>query len=184
VDGTDRAAAAVEDLLKSHPDVTDAVVFRGRYAGREHDIAGISTSPLCSLIDIRDFLWGHLGDDPGVDLLALLTSVDRNEHGIAEVTQADDIDPVTLDVAWFEPPATPTEVTIAELWCAVLNRPRIAAGDDFLDLGGDSLAALAVLDMARARLGVDIGLEQFFAVTSLRSFARLVGSPAVQPGSR
>ena len=45
----------------------------------------------------------------------------------------------------FEPPRTPVEEQVAEIWSAVLGRPRVGAHDDFFSLGGHSLLAVRMV---------------------------------------
>ena len=47
------------------------------------------------------------------------------------------------------------------IWSAVLNNDRIGIHDDFLELGGDSLAAMRCINSIRAALGVDLTLDAF-----------------------
>ena len=59
----------------------------------------------------------------------------------------------------YEPPATPTEAALAEIWAGLLNRGQIGRHDSFLDLGGDSLLAT----MAISRIGEAFGVRMTIA---------------------
>ncbi len=51
----------------------------------------------------------------------------------------------------------PIEVTVAALWCDILNRPApINASDNFFRLGGDSLTMLLFLFRANETFGVEL----------------------------
>jgi acyl-CoA synthetase (AMP-forming)/AMP-acid ligase II/acyl carrier protein len=59
----------------------------------------------------------------------------------------------------FAAPQTPTELTIAEIWGAVLGIDRIGIRDNFFELGGDSMAAADVIARCESRLGVTINIR-------------------------
>jgi hypothetical protein len=53
-----------------------------------------------------------------------------------------EISNLTLYVA----PRTSTESTLAKIWAEVLNIERVGIGDNFFDLGGNSLLAIRLMD--------------------------------------
>jgi acyl carrier protein len=57
---------------------------------------------------------------------------------------------------------TATEHAVLAIWSSVLEREGIGAWDDFLALGGDSLAAMRCVDRIRAVFGVEVPIEAFF----------------------
>ncbi|MPZ28882.1 MAG: amino acid adenylation domain-containing protein, partial [Micromonosporaceae bacterium] len=70
-------------------------------------------------------------------------------------------------VAGSEPPATPTEQRVAEVWQQVLEAERVGRDDDFFALGGDSFAAV------RAVRAIDPALRviDLFTHPTLRDLA-------------
>ena len=52
---------------------------------------------------------------------------------------------------------------LRSIWTEILNLDTIADDDNFLDLGGDSIAAMLCLNRIRARFGVDIPMTVFLA---------------------
>jgi acyl carrier protein len=54
-----------------------------------------------------------------------------------------------------------TERTLLQIWSEVLNTEQIGIYDDFLNLGGDSLAAMRCINRIVATFGVEIPLELF-----------------------
>jgi acyl-CoA synthetase (AMP-forming)/AMP-acid ligase II len=80
-----------------------------------------------------------------------------------------------------EPPRTPTEVRLAELWAVSLDLDSVAADDDFLRLGGSSLTAMEVVTQATGELGKEITVRDLLDTTSLREFAaRVDAAPALE----
>lgn len=56
---------------------------------------------------------------------------------------------------------TEPERTLVQIWSEVLNTDQISIHDDFLGLGGDSLAAMRCINRIIAMFGVEIPLELF-----------------------
>ena len=54
-----------------------------------------------------------------------------------------------------------TERTLLQIWSEVLNINPIGIHDDFLGLGGDSLAAMRCINRIIATFGVEVPLELF-----------------------
>jgi FkbH-like protein len=58
-----------------------------------------------------------------------------------------------------DPPRTPLERELAELWAGLLNAPSVGVHDNFFELGGHSLLAVQLLSRVRQTLGVELSLE-------------------------
>src|SRR4051794_686272 len=70
-----------------------------------------------------------------------------------------------------EPPRTPLEATVAEIWADVLGIPTIGIRDNFFEVGGHSLLATRVIARVRARLGVDAPLRLLFERPNVADFS-------------
>lgn len=56
---------------------------------------------------------------------------------------------------------TETERSLLQIWSEVLNTNQIGIHDDFLGLGGDSLAAMRCINRIIATFGVEVPLDLF-----------------------
>ncbi len=63
-------------------------------------------------------------------------------------------------------------------WRSVLNRPEAAAGDNFFDLGGDSVQAVRLVAALRADLDVDLGVGSVFRAPTAAGLAALIRNQA------
>ncbi|MGF7209109.1 amino acid adenylation domain-containing protein [Skermanella aerolata] len=70
-----------------------------------------------------------------------------------------------------EPPRTPLEKLVAEIWADVLGIPAIGIRDNFFEVGGHSLLATRVVARVRAELGVDVPLRLLFERPDVAAFA-------------
>ena len=76
----------------------------------------------------------------------------------------------TIDTA--DEPQTATEQALAAIWREVLIIPDFGREDDFFDVGGDSLQAMAMLVAIHQRFGINLPLESFILEgASLRQIA-------------
>ncbi|WP_309382921.1 non-ribosomal peptide synthetase [Cerasicoccus frondis] len=66
------------------------------------------------------------------------------------------------------------EAKIAAIWKEVLKVEQVAHGDDFFDLGGDSLSALNLIETIRSRLNVDVKTYELFDASEFNAFSELV----------
>ncbi|CRZ13597.1 non-ribosomal peptide synthetase [Mycolicibacterium neworleansense] len=134
-------------------------------------------------------LAGYLVPTPGTgDAEALLDSARAalpEEFGGAVLTVVDDMTPATLtrprvtSTVPTEPPATPTEETLAAMLVALLGVAEVGRYDDFFTLGGDSI--LAVQLAARARdAGVAMTARMVFEHPGLADLAAAIDAAGTQ----
>ncbi|HEY7200648.1 MAG TPA: phosphopantetheine-binding protein, partial [Candidatus Dormibacteraeota bacterium] len=71
----------------------------------------------------------------------------------------------------LDAPATPTEHAVAEVWREVLGTPAFGAGDNFFEVGGSSLAIVAVQVRLSERLGRQLRLVDLFRFPNVRGLA-------------
>jgi acyl carrier protein len=67
---------------------------------------------------------------------------------------------------------TDMEHSIAEVWREVLRRNEIGLGDNFFDLGGDSLLLAAVHSRLQKALNREIAITDLFAWPTVRELAQ------------
>jgi len=134
-------------------------------------------------------LLGGAGDtvsfDAGLDLAAVRAVAGALVTGLATVTDVvvvgdiprtvdglprpDELPLVTrVDVS--RAPSTEQEHRVADLFRQVLGRPEVAAGDDFFQLGGDSIMAMRLSSSAR-RGGLTLSVRDVFEHRTVENLA-------------
>jgi len=74
----------------------------------------------------------------------------------------------------FEPPSGQREVTVAQVWGALLGISEIGVHDNFFELGGDSLLGLQVVHRLRAETGHHVPLAVVYEGPTVRTLAALL----------
>nr|UXB94867.1 non ribosomal peptide synthetase [Pseudomonas syringae] len=103
----------------------------------------------------------------GLDALPLTQNgkVDR------KALPAADID--ALSNATYQPPSTPLEERLAELWAEVLEIGKIGRYDSFFELGGHSLSAIRLVSLLQ-KAGLPLTLAELFQHPSIAALAGLL----------
>jgi NAD(P)-dependent dehydrogenase (short-subunit alcohol dehydrogenase family) len=76
----------------------------------------------------------------------------------------------------YEPPASPTERTLAGIWAIVVDVPveRIGSQTQFFDIGGHSLSAMRVLARVKDVFRVELGVSEVFESPRLDALAAAI----------
>ncbi|MDP9649651.1 amino acid adenylation domain-containing protein [Paraburkholderia caledonica] len=170
--------AEIEHALRTVPGVRDAkVIARGdclvAYFVSEQNVEPHERA-------LRDALMAQLPCFMVPAAFIAVSALPVNTHGKVDLAllRASAIDPPVLtgDEQSHEPPQSPAEVLVADIWRALLERDRVGRQDDFFALGGHSLLAIRVVSRVKAASGADVGVRDLFTHPTLDAFARVVQS--------
>ncbi len=167
------AIEEVEGALAKLPGVSGAAVKAWPDASGERALAGYIVGPGDAHV-WRELLSAALPDYMiptkfvAMDALPLTPNgkVDRNalpEPGVSTSRNT-------------EPPATPEEVRLAAIWCAVLQVEQVARYDDFFDLGGHSLLIARLLRRVQAEYNIRLPMAALFRAPRLADMAELIAT--------
>ena len=82
-----------------------------------------------------------------------------------------------LDGDWeteYEPPRTPLEERLVQLWAQHLPVDRVGINDDFFDIGGHSLLANQVISRVQQEFQVELPLRRLFEAPTVAQLALLI----------
>jgi len=172
--------AEVAAALLAHPGVADAAVLPRRDRTGETGLAGYvaPARPGLTAAELRAFLVTRLPEHARPSTVVLLAELPLTPAG-------------KLDRARLPAPAgptgaagSPTERRVAAVWAEVLGLAAVAPTDNFFDIGGHSLAVLAVHRRLAGPAGTDLHPVDLFRYPTVRALAaRLDGahpSPALE----
>jgi nonribosomal peptide synthetase DhbF len=129
---------------------------------------------------LRERLASSLPDYMVPGAFVTLADLPLNENG--KVDRAALPDPLRTRPALESPyhaPSTPIERALCGIWAEALALDEVGVDDGFLDLGGDSLKAAAVISRVSQRLGVYIEWEFFPANRTVAEMALEVAARGV-----
>ena len=77
----------------------------------------------------------------------------------------------------YQPPGSPMEAAIAQIWSDLLGLHPVGVHDNFLDLGGDSLLAAQAAVRMCEQFGVEITPEVLFERPTIAGLAAYLAGP-------
>ncbi|GCD94810.1 non-ribosomal peptide synthetase [Embleya hyalina] len=187
----------IEAVLTGHPGVqAAAVVLREDAAGPflaafVQPAAGRTTAgpavgaaaraPAAGPADLRAHCLTRLPAYMLPDAVRLLPELPLTLNGKIDRKALPEVGRSRFVAAEFVGPRTPTETRVVAIFHDVLGVPRIGVHDPFLDAGGNSLLAVALLARVEREFGVRIPLDTFFALPTPAAVAERV--ERAEPGS-
>jgi len=75
----------------------------------------------------------------------------------------------------YEPPVTPAEIILAQIWQEVLGLPRVGVHDNFFRLGGDSILSIQVVARAN-QAGFSLSAKQIFQCQTIAELAAVAAT--------
>jgi amino acid adenylation domain-containing protein len=171
----------IEATLASHPGVHQAVVLaRKDGPGEQKLVAYFVKIADCSPTsnDLREFLRKRLPEHMVPYAYVQLNALPLTVNG--KIDRAVFPPPAVAAIAEREETSTQLEQAITDIWCRTLGLGRIGFGDNFFDLGGDSLLLATVHTDLQKNLKIKISITDLFEFPTVRSLARhlSVKSPA------
>jgi surfactin family lipopeptide synthetase A len=184
----------IEFVLRSDDRISDcAVIVRNRQSGRESMVAlerdaregagggeqmllaYYTTSGSASESELRKLLEkqlpAHMVPQRFVQLDAMPLNANR-KLDVNALPEPDDVRPDMQEA--FVAPRTDMEKAIAGVWQDVLGIDRVGVNDGFLELGGNSLLAMQVLNRIRAVVDVKFSFRDLFKEQTVGRLAALV----------
>ena len=165
----------IEAALSQFPSVREAVAIARPNDRDEKTLVAyvVAAQESLSTSALRDFLQNKLPDYmvPSsfvtLDALPLTPNGKVDRKALPEPERA-------IALSDDDLPATPTEVSIANIWTRVLGCDRVGVRQNFFELGGHSLLATQVVSQMREAFQVELPLRRLFECSTIERLARAV----------
>lgn len=169
----------VEEVLLAYPGIREAAVFqiKDEQLGEEVGAAVVAGESL-RVGDLKEFLGRRLAYFKIPSYIAIVDEIPKGPTGkVQRMGMAEKLG-ITIKArkkALVEcAPTTGTEIVLASIWREVLHADEVHIGDNFIEIGGDSLMATLVISRASETLGTEIPIMALFDADDLKSFAGAV----------
>ena len=167
----------VESHLETAPGVVQAAVRAiNVVAGRADQLVAyvvMDTNAALNTAAIRSHLAQHLHETAIPGVFIELDAMPRNPAGKIDKRALPDPDQAALPLE-LTAPSTTLERAIADIWVRALGVPTVGIHQDFFEIGGHSLLAVAVQRMVRETLEVELPLDSFFRYPTIAELAALI----------
>ena len=171
----------VDDALLAQPAVFEAAAFPIPHRTLGEDVAAavvLRPGAAASEVEIRAALSTRLATFKIPRRILFVSALPRNAVGKIDRRQLAADMLVALEAHPVGPePAAPTsqaEARIAAIWAQELNLPSVGLDDDFVLLGGDSLAGLRVLLAVEAAFDRALPDDTVARISTVRAMAQLL----------
>ena len=197
------APTEIDEVLGEHPSVRQAASFAIPHPTLGEEVAAAITlrqSTSATEAEIRQFAAKRLADHKVPRRVFFVDSLPLGESGkVQRASLAHRLAPLASDATRRAPagelvrPRDMLERQLVALWEELLQIHPIGTGDDFFELGGDSLLAADMMDRVQQACGHRVALTALFDAATVEHLASIIRTGAgaeprprivtVQPGS-
>jgi amino acid adenylation domain-containing protein len=158
----------VEAVLRTHPQVTQAVVLA------VDDALVAYTVGAATAAQVRAHAAGRLPGYLVPSTVVTLAALPLTRNGKLDVRALPAATGHRDETAPFIAPRTDAEQLVADVWAQVLSVEAIGAHDDFFDLGGHSLLATRVIARLRSAVRIDLPIRALFRHPTVAGLAGVI----------
>lgn len=169
----------------AHYDLTLSIADNGEEINgiMEYDAGLFKPTTIQVMIDKYMMILEQMVNDVGVRIGDCIESIMPEKLGslsgtdtqIREITESNQIVLRPGRVKEYQPPRTPSEIRLAEIWCKVLGVEKVGLDDNFFELGGDSILSIQMTALAN-QAGLAITPRLLFEEETLERLANKVES--------
>ncbi len=102
-----------------------------------------------------------------VEALPLTTSGKIDRRALARLYSS-----AIAERTTYQPPGTPREQALVDIWSDVLGIQRLGINDNFFEIGGHSLLAMQVISRIRKSLKVELSVRSIFVSPTIAALAK------------
>ncbi len=183
----------IEEVLSTHPSVSEAVAFGVTHPTLGEDVAAaVALIPGASIAEpeLRRFAAHHLADFKVPRKIIFLDAIPKGPTGKARRSEL--AGQFHAEASLNANPGetlTPVEKKLQAIWKRILRIEEVGVGDDFFEAGGDSLGSALLMAEVEFEFGVDAALlnsSEFFATPTIKTLADMIasGTPASNERTR
>ncbi|HET9985575.1 MAG TPA: amino acid adenylation domain-containing protein, partial [Longimicrobiales bacterium] len=177
----------VEAALLQHPKVTAAVVAARADASRGARLVAyvVAAAERPSVKELQAFVGEKLPDAMVPSAVVFLSELPLSSNGKVDRRALPEPEPDRVGLSRaYAAPATAAEVAVAAAWSRLLGGAEIGAGDDFFELGGDSLLAVRAVTQLAETTGVALPVRAIFEAPTVSALAARIDAARAEAAPR
>jgi amino acid adenylation domain-containing protein len=173
----------IEEQLRLHPGVKECTV-QAVEAGGDRRLAAwfVPREQPPAPAELRTFLRERLPEHMLPASFTVLSSLPLTPNGKVDRRALPAPETARGDERTYQPPRTPTEETLCQLWASLLELERVGIHDNFFHLGGHSLLATQLLSRLNEAFRLQLPLRRIFEAPTLAQLAETIEA-ALRTGS-
>lgn len=169
--------------MKKTPNVNGAAVLYAEKEGVGELTAYLSTDKELTVSDIRNDLKSRIPEYMIPEHFVTVSEFPLTSGGKIDRQKLSGLVAEKLLINQeFVAPQTATEKLLAEIWSEVLEHRPIGTGDNFFDLGGNSLKIIRLSELVNQRLGRKDPVPVFFQYPSIGDYGNFVDNNSTNDG--
>lgn len=166
----------IEVALSQHPQVYEAAVaIRPDKLGNNRLVGYVVPKPgeKVKVESLRRFLADKLPDYmvPSIFVILKALPLTQNEKIDRRALPKPDHVRPEMEQAYISP-STSLERILSGIWCQVLGLDRVGVQDNFFDLGGTSILAVKVVELAEQEIKIELPIVKLFQYPNISSLAK------------
>lgn len=162
----------IEFHLLKHPAIKEAVVVAGEDSAKNKYLCAYAVSAQRPAIaDLKEFLAKNLPDYMIPAYFIFLDKLPLSPNG--KIDKKALPLPANNPAVNYEPPENEVEAKLVAMWQEVLGITKIGTGDNFFEIGGDSLAVIRILTMSYSEHW-DLSVQDFYKYSNIKELAALI----------
>jgi amino acid adenylation domain-containing protein len=171
----------IENTIRRFPEVSDAVVLdiedRSKKALSAYIVPKKGSRP--DFKALRGELLKRLPGFMVPSYYMLIDEIPLNSSGKIDRRALPEPDRSQVTRKNFEPPTDPFEIKLSAIWERGLGVKNVGSGEDFFDLGGDSLDVVSLVTAVHAEFGVEMSISDIYELPTLQKQAARISELAV-----
>ncbi|MBS9394662.1 MAG: amino acid adenylation domain-containing protein [Dolichospermum sp. LBC05a] len=166
----------IEFLLDTHPQVEQTVVILQANTGENQRLVAYVVRKNSSLTpsELRRFLQQKLPAYMIPSAFVVLSELPLNPNGKIDRQKLPQPDETSIVELPYLPPRNSSERILVSIWQQVLQVSKVGVNDNFFDLGGHSLKAIALVNQIQEKLGLSFQIKQVFLHPTIAEQAELL----------
>ena len=164
----------IESRLLQHEAIREAVVVSKKHNDDSYLCAYITTKKAVQISEVKEHLSKDLPEYMVPAFFVHLDELPLSPNGKADRKALPSPDFSHIIRTTYEAPVNETEEALSKIWRQILDIREVGVTENFFQIGGDSLHAIALVSEVHRTFDVDMPVSEIFRLKTIRRMAEVV----------